>query len=241
VVVAVLNRARTISRCLESIAGQDKPHELIVMDGGSTDGTVPILKSNDHNIDYWETKADNGIYDAWNKAVRKARGEWICFLGADDYFSTPASLGILARHADSSRFNFVSSRVAWVNGDKCMRIVGEPWNWERMKVHQIIAHAGALHHRALFERLGAFDTRYRIAGDYEFLLRAGHAIAANYVDAITVCMGVHGASLTDVRRVLRETRQIQSAHPEIGPRKANVNFLIAHGKYAARKVIAWLH
>jgi glycosyltransferase involved in cell wall biosynthesis len=242
VVVAVLNGRHTIARCIESIARQDQPCELIVMDGGSTDGTVSVLKENSGDIDYWETAVDKGIYDAWNKALDRARGEWICFLGADDYFSTRESLSFLARHADASKFNFVSSRVAWVNqSEKVVRVVGEPWNWERMKIHQVIAHPGALHHRSLFQKVGKFDTRYQIAGDYDFLLRAGRTIAANYTDAVTVCMGIHGASLTDVRRALRETRRIQVVHPEIGLHRANANFLIAHGKHVVGKVISWFH
>ena len=241
VVVAVLNRAHTVRRCVESIASQDYPCELVVMDGGSTDGTQLILKEVARDIDYWESGPDRGIFDAWNKALEKATGEWTCFLGADDYFCDSTSLSRLVARADASRYNFVSSRVAWVNDHgEFMRIVGEPWDWSRMKDHQVIAHPGALHHRSLFERFGKFDTRYSIAGDYEFLLRVGRVVVANYVDAVTVCMGMHGTSLTDVGTALGETRKIQTQHPEIGLRKANANYLVAHAKHMARRVVSWL-
>jgi Glycosyltransferases involved in cell wall biogenesis len=80
IIVAVLNSKETLERCIESVNSQTYPYkELIIKDGGSTDGTVEILKNNDDKIAYWESSPDHGIYHAWNKALQYARGEWICF------------------------------------------------------------------------------------------------------------------------------------------------------------------
>ncbi|MDA3897412.1 MAG: glycosyltransferase [Desulfobacteraceae bacterium] len=87
IIVVVFNGAQTLERCLYSVVHQIYPcKELIIMDGGSTDGSVELLKRYDSQIKYWESKPDRGIYHAWNKALEHAEGEWICFIGSDDFF-----------------------------------------------------------------------------------------------------------------------------------------------------------
>ncbi|MDL5501794.1 MAG: glycosyltransferase, partial [Candidatus Methanoperedens sp.] len=82
----VYNGAKTLQRCIDSVSNQSYLNkELIIIDGGSTDGTIEILRSSQDKITYWQSGPDNGIYDAWNKALDHARGDWICFLGSDDY------------------------------------------------------------------------------------------------------------------------------------------------------------
>ena len=240
VVVAALNCADTIARCIDSVVSQDLHPELIVIDGGSSDETLQFLNCMRHQIDHFVSEPDRGIYDAWNKALGIAKGQWVCFLGADDHFADTTSLRKLCLRADSGAFNFISGRAAWINrNDEVVRIVGEPWNWARMKRYQVIAHVGALHHRTLFQQYGKFDERFRIAGDYDFLLRAGPGIRADFVNEIVVCTGIYGKSLTSVSRALSEARQIQMLHPEIGRGKANVNFLLAHAKRGIRQVASW--
>ena len=86
VVTAVFNCKSTLQQCLDSVAQQTYAHiELIVIDGGSTDGTVELIQANAQRIAYWISEPDRGIYNAWNKALAKATGDWICFLGTDDY------------------------------------------------------------------------------------------------------------------------------------------------------------
>jgi glycosyltransferase involved in cell wall biosynthesis len=90
VIVAVFNGAKTLQQCIDSVAGQTYPHkELIVIDGGSIDGTREILEGDATKLAYWVSEPDRGIYHAWNKALARARGDWICFLGADDYLWSP--------------------------------------------------------------------------------------------------------------------------------------------------------
>ena len=86
VVVATYNNKSTVQQCIDSVAQQTYPHkELIIIDGGSHDGTVDLLKASEQKVAHWISELDRGIYHSWNKALLKATGEWICFLGADDY------------------------------------------------------------------------------------------------------------------------------------------------------------
>jgi glycosyltransferase involved in cell wall biosynthesis len=85
IITVVLNGARTLEKCLESVSRHHSPEiEHLVLDGGSTDGTVNILKRHEAHLAYWHSQPDKGIYDAMNQAVAKARGQWVLFLGCDD-------------------------------------------------------------------------------------------------------------------------------------------------------------
>lgn len=234
VIVAVYNGERLLQRCIDSVASQShRDRELIIIDGGSGDGTQAIIRANASTIAHWESEPDRGIYHAWNKALAHMRGEWACFLGADDYFSDRDSLAVLA--AASPGAELVSGRVALVDeSGRSLRILGEAWNWPRMKYRQVIAHPGALHHRSLFVRHGEFDEQLRIAGDYEFLLRLGPSLAAGFVDQVIVCAGAGGVSRHQLIAALAETRIVQAAHPEIGMTRAAINYGIALAKVGVK-------
>jgi glycosyltransferase involved in cell wall biosynthesis len=85
IIIVTLNAGKHLDNCLRSIIGQPfKNIELLIFDGGSTDNTLNIINNNSDFVSYWQSEPDNGIYDAMNKAVKRAMGQWILFLGADD-------------------------------------------------------------------------------------------------------------------------------------------------------------
>src|SRR4051812_43794117 len=86
VITAVLNGDRHLEHCILSVASQTYPNiEFIVIDGGSTDGSVEIIRRHEHRIRYWVSEPDKGIYDALNKGIRASTGDWVCVLGSDDF------------------------------------------------------------------------------------------------------------------------------------------------------------
>ena len=177
VIVAVRNGARNLQRCIDSVSTQTLPNrELIVMDGGSTDGTVDILKANAATVGYWESEPDRGIFHAWNKAVARARGEWLCFLGADDYLWAPDTLEQFRPHlkAATPAHRVVYGPVASVAfSGETVAVIDQPWERARHRilVAMSIPHTGLYHHRTLFEEHGPFDEGFQQLGDYDFLLR----------------------------------------------------------------------
>ena len=223
VIVAVYNADATLQQCLESITQQIyKNVELIVIDGGSTDGTVAILNRNDALIDYWISEPDRGVYHAWNKALKKASGDWICFLGADDYFWNAEVLTTMV-----DQFSHLPPNVQLVYGKICLMTVdgtpihsiGQAWNdvGGRLKKEMCIPHCGAMHRRNFFVEHGSFDETYRIAGDYELLLRGfikNNAQAYFISTLIAVGMRVGGMSSKTENNltVLREVRRAQKTH-----------------------------
>ncbi|CAN5744593.1 glycosyltransferase family 2 protein [soil metagenome] len=242
IVVAVLDGRATLQRCLDSIAGQDHPNkQLIVIDGGSTDGTLEVLKRNEKAIAHWETGADRGIYSAWNKALERATGEWVCFVGADDYYLDATSLGEMAALGNAEDADLVCGKVWYVNerGERQFTH-GQPWSWDRMKQRHSVSHTGMLHHSRLFEQHGRFNEGLRIAGDYEFLLRLGPGARAAFLDRAYLAMGNSGVSTSNSLETLREARRVQAGHPEIGPAAAWVHFsrsLAEHAWWSARRAV----
>jgi len=183
VIVAVLNRAATLQRCLDSIFEQTAQSlEIVICDGGSSDGSRQILEANCGQLSYWQSQPDRGVPHAWNMALTHAIGEWVCFLGADDRFAQRNTVATLLAAVSDPTINYVSGKAILVdNKGRTRRIVGAPWDWERMKRYQHIAHPGSLHRRDLFVRFGNFDEAYPIAFDYDFLLRVGRNIRAAFV------------------------------------------------------------
>jgi len=206
VIISVLNGEKTLGRCLQSIFCQTySPLEVIVIDGQSTDRTVNILKEYSHKLNYWVSEKDSGIYNAWNKALKKSSGDWICFLGCDDWWHSPDSLLKLAEYAHYPDNNFVSGKMYLVDENKnIIRSVGEALSYRGLGFGLRIAHPGALHHRSLFEAYGCFDESYRIAGDYEFLLRSSSSLKSTFVSKNIVCMGISGVSQSNWKLTAKE-------------------------------------
>lgn len=197
IIVAVFNCVKTLQQCIDSIVNQSYFNkEIIVIDGGSTDGTTELIKKNNENIVYWISEPDSGIYEAWNKGLKQATGNWVAYLGADDVFLP----GALQFYADfilqyqNIQFDYVSSRVNLVNNDKIIRTIGQPLRWPSFSSYMGVAHVGSMHHKVLYEKYGVYDTTYKICADYEFLLRPRDKIKAGFLNVPTVNMSIGGAS-----------------------------------------------
>lgn len=208
VVMAVFNAVNTLRQALDSALGQQGVSvDLVVMDGGSTDGSVAILEEYADRLGYWESARDRGIYHAWNKALTHVRGEWVHFLGADDRYWDRHALARLAAKggcADMQGLGLIYGQVAMLDEHgRAFAVLGKPW--PALADHVLdkmpFPHPGVLHGRKLFERYGGFDESFRIAGDYEWFCRVLQHEQALYVpDALVVGMALGGAS-TDPRKL----------------------------------------
>lgn len=240
IITAVFNGEKTLEKSIQSVLAQSYDNvEYIVVDGGSRDGTIDILKKYENAIDYWVSQPDAGIYDAWNRGVRLATGEWIAFLGADDAYAAGAIGGyveFISKHP-SNTLEFVSSKVNLIRESTIVRVVGHAWRWPVFRKYMGVAHVGAMHRRILFEKYGLFDDSYKICGDYELLLRPRNRLHADFYDAVTVDMEVGGVSDANVR-VFEEAAR---AKIRSGKRNIMMTHLEKHWaklKWKARKFLS---
>jgi glycosyltransferase involved in cell wall biosynthesis len=207
VVTVVFNGENNLERTIKSVISQTyKNVEYIIIDGGSTDGTLDIIKKYEHAIDYWVSEPDTGIYDAWNKGVRLSTGKWIAFIGADDTYEENAIQEYInyINTRTSIDPEYVSSKVNLFIGNKKGRVIGNKWKWNIFKKYMNTAHVGSLHNRTLFSKYGLFDTEYNICGDYELLLRPRNNLRAEFVDSVTANMDLGGVSNQN-KQVFEET------------------------------------
>lgn len=160
------------------------------MDGGSTDGTVDILRASQGKIAYWESKPDRGIYHAWNKALERSTGDWTYFLGADDFLWSKDVFERIAPSLAASppRVPVVYGQLAIVNEQaQVLAMLGEPWSILGPKFPREMAlpHQATFHRRCVFQH-GGFDESFRVAGDYELLLRVLKQEQAQFIPDLIV-------------------------------------------------------
>ncbi len=177
IVTVCYNSAGTIERTIKSVIGQNYDNvEYIVIDGGSTDGTVDIIKKYEQNISYWVSEEDGGIYDAMNKGIEHATGEIIAFLNSDDWYEENI-LGEIAWRFREPKLQVLCGDIYFHRNDKVERS-----HISKGKIEQEIRYCMGYHHSAMFVRkllfiqFGKFDTQYKIVADYDWLLRVydGH-------------------------------------------------------------------
>lgn len=178
VIVAVKNGAKTLQRAIDSFTTQTYPHkELIIIDGDSSDNTTDIILSNNDIISYSESRPDRGIPHAWNKGLRHINGQWIIFLGSDDFFHDSEVFTDFIRKstAVSGNQRIVYGQVNLITENmETIATSGQEWH----KIHTIffsekmmIPHQACFHHYSVFQDFGFFDENFTIVADYEFLLR----------------------------------------------------------------------
>jgi glycosyltransferase involved in cell wall biosynthesis len=176
IVTVARNAAPSIEATLTSVLRQSYPHiEHVVVDGASTDGTRERIESCRDGIAKFVSEPDEGIYQAMNKGLSMAIGEFVLFLNADDTLVhrdaiKAAVAGIAAAHGDAEVYHGGIVRYDSVNGRADI--------WRPEAVNEVSLFRGALPHpatfyrRRVFDRVGGFDESYRIAGDYEWAVRA---------------------------------------------------------------------
>lgn len=233
VITPIYNGQPYVAKCLESVLSQDYPNiEHIVLDGRSSDGTIDVLRQYDDRIALWRSEPDKGVYDAWNKALVEARGDWICFLGVDDEFLPNAVTAYMELAAKSPDAEYMSSRVKWVHPSGYEKTYGEPWSWKKFSKSMCASHSGSMHRRSLFDRLGRYDTSYRRVADYEFLLRARSGLNTAFMPMVTVAMQAGGVS--DSRSALNECARAVVATGGRNKALATLELLWANAKFTLR-------
>jgi glycosyltransferase len=172
VVTAVLNQARTLGDAVRSVRAQNWPNvEHVVIDGGSTDGTLAVLDKFRDGIGKVISEPDRGLYDALNKGIRHATGDVVGFMHANDTFATPHALARIAAAFEDPAVDAVYGDLVYVQKEDASRVV-RYWRAGQYRRHMLAQgwmppHPTFYVRRDVYARFGLFDTRYRIAADYE--------------------------------------------------------------------------
>lgn len=209
IITVCYNSEKTIKRTIQSILNQTIiGFEFIIIDGNSSDNTKKIISSFENDfkkkkINYlWISEKDKGIYDAFNKGVRLAKGEWVSFLGSDDYyFENALELYTKEIKTFNGNVDLIHSNVNLGN----RKTLNDKWSWRVFRRKMNIAHVGAFHNQEYFKKYGLFNETYKIAGDYELLLRAKQQLKTHWFNAVTAFMSDDGISNNQIIKVYKET------------------------------------
>lgn len=241
IITVVLNGSQYVEQAILSVINQDYPHlEYIMIDGGSTDGTIEIIRKYEDRIDYWVSEPDKGIYDAMNKGIAQARGELIGLLNADDYYEPHALKAVAEAYVAAPTAGIFYGNSYMLQEDMGLRYksYGHTRFWRGMG----FPHQAMFVRRGVHAAIGTYDTAYRLAADYDFVLRAveGHITFSN-VDALLVNYRNTGLSGSNLYATLNEIRKISRKHfGLLSPAHAAFLFLFAKSclLLALEKVLA---
>jgi len=212
VITAVHNRVDTVGQTLASVRTQTWPAvEHVVVDGGSVDGTLALLEAARQHLSMMVSEPDGGIYDALNKGFAHARGDVVGLLHSDDFFADGRVLERVAAAFEDPEVDGVYGDLDYVAKTAPERVIRrwrsgayEPlrvaWGWAP-------PHPTLFLRRAVFEQWGGYDTRFRIAADYDAMLRylGKGGIRLAYIPEVLVKMRMGGTSNRSVRNVLRKS------------------------------------
>ena len=189
-----------ISHSLDSLLSIVKPaDEIVLVDGGSSDNTVALASAmlQDYDRHVIISEPDNGIYDAWNKALKIAQSEWLAFIGCGDVLRPDYRQKMSASITNNPDCNFIHHRAQFYtfhnHEKKYLRKFGRSFDKQEFQTKMRVCHAGALHRRMLFDDSG-FSTQYKCVSDYHFLLRKIDQLKPHFIDETLIEMKAGGIS-----------------------------------------------
>jgi glycosyltransferase involved in cell wall biosynthesis len=171
IVTVVFNGASVIEETINNVAEQTYRNiEYIIVDGGSTDGTLALLEKNKHKIDLCKSELDKGIFDAMNKGVNLCKGDWVIFMNAGDTFYSPTTLQnfVLLLKTKTADLVFGNVLMIYPGGNEQER---QLYNSIPFLIRNMICHQCIFYSRKALAVAGEFDTRYRLTSDFDHFLR----------------------------------------------------------------------
>ena len=211
VITVAFNNSDYIEDCIKSVIGQTYENlEYIIVDGGSTDGTLEVIKKYEDRISKWVSEPDHGIYDAMNKGIKMATGGIIGFLHSDDFYPHENVIAQVAEAFMNSGVHSVYGDLVYVNktNGKAVRYwrAGEfkesliKWGW-------MPPHPTFFVKKEVYEEHGCFNTNLKIAADYELILRflGKQKITTHYIPNVLIKMRLGGISNGNIINIIRKT------------------------------------
>ena len=215
VITVVYNGAAHLEKTILSVLNQTYDNvEFVVVDGGSTDGTLDIIRKYDHAIDYWVSEKDAGIYDAMNKGIRLAAGEWINFMNSGDLFYENTTMDRVVPNLELG-LAIVYGDVETVSDRYSANVkkASFPVSVKNLVMKMPICHQSMFVRLRSFKHIGLFDTGYKICADHDWLVKALlHGNQSKYLPQCMALCNVDGVSSTSIFQRKRERLTIALEH-----------------------------
>ena len=221
VITVVYNAEKTLKDTIESVMMQSYDNvEHIIIDGGSSDGTLDILKQYDHVIDYWLSEKDGGMYDAMNKGIALSSGEYVGMLNSDDMFANGDVLQNVIDTFCQTQTDAVFYCLNIVDKNNLNKILRKyrvtKFNSILMRIGVMPPHPTFYCKKSCYNAAGSYKTDYKIAADFEMLARLlmSHKISWSFLDKVTITMRSGGLSDSGFLSSIRLNNEIIRACKE---------------------------
>lgn len=215
IITPTFNSEKFVRDNIKSILDQTYSNiEHIIIDGGSTDNTVAIVKEMDPRA-VIISEPDKGISDAFNKGLGLAKGDIIAILNSDDYYEHNMVVEKVAQAFESDRnIKFLYGKVRGIDPvtGKTVVVYGESFSMGKMKKRLIIPHPAVFACREVYEKVGLFLLDYKISMDYDYLLKAAHLYNPRFLDEELTVLRLGGASTKHIYLAHRESYRIMRAN-----------------------------
>ena len=235
IITVCYNSAPHIADAINSVFGQDYKHiEHIVIDGNSNDGTQNIIKENSDKISFWISEKDYGIYDAMNKGIKKASGDVIGILNSDDFYYNNQVISKVADAFSDEEVEAVFGDLIFIDPNNLAKTVrtysSKKWHPDRFAWGYMPPHPTFFVKRKFYEKHGLFETDYKIAADYELLVRLlyVHKLKYKYLSMKMVKMRKGGVSSNGIKSNVVLNKEIIRACRKHG---IKTNILKIYPKY----------
>jgi glycosyltransferase involved in cell wall biosynthesis len=205
IITVVHNSAGTIRDCIESVLNQNYPIEYVIVDGGSTDGTLDIINEYASKIKRIISEPDNGIYDAINKGIRIASGDIIGIIHSDDFYENNKVISAVINQFETKKVDSIYADLVYVKRTDPKKIVryynSSSFTPDKFAYGLMPAHPTFFVRRTSYEEYGLFKTDYKIAADFELLVRflGKHNLTYSYLPKVIIRMRNGGISTSSFK------------------------------------------
>lgn len=238
IITVCYNSSSTIKDAINSVLAQDYPNiEYIIVDGNSADGTRDIIQSYGQKITKWISEPDKGIYDAMNKGIAMATGDVVGILNSDDFYFNNEIVSHVAAVFNSEDIDATFADLIFVDPGNLNKVVrtysSRRWNPAKFAWGFMPAHPTVFVKRKYYEQFGLFETDYKIAADYEILIRLlyVHKLKYRYLPITMVKMRQGGVSSRGIKSNIILNSEIIRACRKHGIR---TNSLKVYSKYITK-------
>ncbi len=215
IITVTYNCENTLPDTIQSINEQSvrEQIEYIVVDGNSNDQTTLIIKENTTKIDKWISEPDKGIYDAMNKGLELASGEWIGFLHADDLFFDNYTVESILKQVDNTDFNALYGNLNYIQEKPPHNIIrywkSQIYSDKLLKRGWMPPHPTVYIKKDLIQKLGKFNTDFRISADYDYMLRlfSHPETKSTYINQTLVNMRLGGVSNNSFKNIVQKSKE----------------------------------
>jgi glycosyltransferase len=214
IITVTMNSEKYLADCINSVRRQNhKDIEHIIIDGKSTDRTIPIILQNLNHISCWVSETDRGMYDAINKGLQMATGDIVGILNSDDMFASADAVKSIVDCFETTDTDSVYGDLVYVDAVNTQKVIrywkGVSYKRSRFRYGWMPAHPTFYVRRELIPQFGLYENHYYTAADYEFMARYLflHKVSSRYIDTMLVKMRNGGISNENLKSRLRANRR----------------------------------